>query len=281
MPSSSLSESTTPPLPPVKIKVKKHPRRQSAKTAIKREESPETANATSPIVKRELSPADGIPTPPKKRARNGNNNNLPTSTRNNGHSWDHPDELDYIEPGWDQDKTISFLLANKFSVPGRPGHSTALIKIPEFGGSLIPARYRIPLMWVARYMWQSLHLVINAADRDGEWDSFRWGILHLSRLCTHLMESAKKTYEDFGIDRRWRCPAFDRALVRFKAKWLIQNPEHVQSFWESFGEEEFEKDILLFSMHLCLTSKRTCTELVCRLEAMGAQRVQGIPSHRR
>jgi hypothetical protein len=261
MPSSSLSEST-PPRHPVKIKVKKHPRRQSAKTAIKREESPETANATLSIAKRELSPADGIPTPPKKRARNGNNDSVPASARSNEDGWDHPDELDYVEPGWDQDKTVSFLLANKFSVPERPGHSTALVKIPEFGGSLVPARYRIPLMWVARYMWESLHLVLNAADRDGEWDSFRWSILHLSRLCTHLIESAKKMCEDFGIDRKWRCPAFDRALVRFKAKWLIPTPEHVQSFWESFGEKEFENDVLMFSMHFCSISNE-CLLSVC------------------
>lgn len=57
---------------------------------------------------------------------------------------------------------------------------------------LLPKAYRVPLMFVAKFQWESLRLVLTSADPASEWDEFRFDIVHLSRLCRHLLEEAER-----------------------------------------------------------------------------------------
>ncbi|KAK6988658.1 hypothetical protein R3P38DRAFT_3443537 [Favolaschia claudopus] len=112
----------------------------------------------------------------------------------------------------------------------------------------LPTPYRLPLLWTAKYLWTSLHLVLTAdpAIRGKEWRETRFEILHLARLIDVLLKTVNAPSKSPGkedantMDPAWRCPPFDRALRRFWHHWLISRDEFVRDFWREFGEEEFE-----------------------------------------
>lgn len=85
--------------------------------------------------------------------------------------------------------------------------------------------------------------MLTANDPSAEWKDYKFRILHLARLIAHFVQDATESTGD-GMERKWRCLAFDRALVRYKKYWLIQEPEFVQRFFEAYGEEEYNRDIL-------------------------------------
>ena len=203
--------------------------------------------------------------------------------------WKHPAELEFMTHlDWSQDKMIRYLRQNAFSVPARPANASkqAFIKIVNRKNHVthLPAKYRVPLMFVAKFWWESLRLVLNSESREEEWNLYRMDILHLERLCTRLFEEARAATgtagniadgQDVGsastsggliptsasasssrtggsrgknvigtMDRDWRCPTFDRALTRFWHKWMVSREQYVKEFWEDYGEEEFQIDVL-------------------------------------
>jgi hypothetical protein len=46
----------------------------------------------------------------------------------------------------------------------------------------LPRGYRLPLLWVAKFLWTSVALVpgAKAAIRQREWDSAKFEILHIA-----------------------------------------------------------------------------------------------------
>lgn len=167
--------------------------------------------------------------------------------------WRHPDELLYIsEAGqtWDDTSIIRFLVANAFSIPPRPPNTPAYpwlhVVCADATEVLLPRGYRTPLLWVAKFLWTSLQLVLTAhpAIRQEEWDKAKFEILHIARLCARLLDGARKAMSEEKLNRRWRCAPFDRALHRYWRKWVIMRDELVEAFWRDFGEEEFEGDVL-------------------------------------
>ncbi|KAJ7249886.1 hypothetical protein C8J57DRAFT_1355889 [Mycena rebaudengoi] len=173
-------------------------------------------------------------------------------------SWRHPDELAYIRSRgstWDDMAIVSFLTSNALSIP--PRRTGKGSKDPERGGQdgkvvVLPRAYRIPLLWVAKFQWTSLALVLsaNAEIRKREWDSVKWEILHIARLCEGLLAAARRemgvgaTGGAGGMARDWRYPPFDRALTRYWYHWLVMRDEFVRDFWREFGEEEYKIDVL-------------------------------------
>ncbi|KAJ7142708.1 hypothetical protein C8R44DRAFT_760992 [Mycena epipterygia] len=193
---------------------------------------------SAPIVKRE-------PTPPPMPA-------APISPR----SWRHPAELPYIRsPGklWDDMAIVRFLAAHAFSVPPRSTNSAepwVSIRYAADGSEVaLPRAYRLPLMWVANYEWTSVKLVLtaHAAILQREWDSTKFEILHIARLCAGLLDAAKAQMDEGVMEKGWRWPAFDRALRRYWYGWLIMRDEFVRDFWREFGEDEFAGDVLKLS----------------------------------
>ncbi|KAJ7066846.1 hypothetical protein B0H15DRAFT_159682 [Mycena belliarum] len=203
--------------------------------AIAAQEAEDAAAASAPVVKREP-----LPTP------------LPLASHP-PRSWRHPDELPYIRTGgktWDDMAIVRFLRANVFSVPPRSTRTLdQWVSVRRADGSevVLPRGYRLPLLWVARFQWTSLQLVLTAdtAIRQRDWDNTKFELLHIARLCATLLEKARAQMEDGGaIERGWRCALFDRALRRYWYSWLIMRDEFVRDFWREFGEAEFTSDVL-------------------------------------
>ncbi|TFK24139.1 hypothetical protein FA15DRAFT_431429 [Coprinopsis marcescibilis] len=177
--------------------------------------------------------------------------------------WRHPAELEYIcRQDWPQETMITYLCQNAFNVPPRDirpsRHFTEITSFDETV-TFIPKGYRIPLMFVAKFQWESLRLVLTSSNPDSEWSEFKFDIIHLSRLCSHLLKDARKAVlqappgqplksakgDRIGLlDRHWRCPMFDRALTRFYRRWMICREWSVKLFWEEFEEDEYEFDVL-------------------------------------
>ncbi|EFI26963.1 hypothetical protein CC1G_15364 [Coprinopsis cinerea okayama7 len=181
--------------------------------------------------------------------------------------WKHPSELLFIcRDDWPQDMMISYLTQNVFSVPPRDTRPTrvfASITSRDGTTTLLPKGYRIPLMFVAKFQWESLRLVLTSSDPEKEWDEFKFDIVHLSRLCSHLLKAARKAAMELpynspagtpmksvkgdrvgSVDRNWRFAMFDRALTRFYRKWMVGREWSLRRFWEDYGEEEYEADVL-------------------------------------
>ena len=162
--------------------------------------------------------------------------------------WKHPAELQYIRRAdWSQDLMITYLCQKAFTVPPRQLNTT--LSYTEITRSYsgekinIPRGYRIPLMFVAKFQWESLCLVLNSAS---EWEEYKFDIIHLSRLCTHFFKQAKSAASENKLTKSWRSPMFDRALIRFYRKWMVSREWSVKKFWEEFEEDEYQLDVLKF-----------------------------------
>ena len=127
------------------------------------------------------------------------------------------------------------------------GAAPTCVMISGTNGSItsIPWRYRVPLMFVAKFQWQSLRQVMISPTREQDLEDCKYDILHVGRLIAGLLDEARLVKEKTGyMDRSWRCQTFDRALVRYYRRWLLSSERYMRDFWVEFGEEEFEKDIL-------------------------------------
>jgi hypothetical protein len=173
-----------------------------------------------------------------------------TCPKHDPQRWKHPTELDFIEPNdWGDNQIITYLFKNGFSIPGRSGASSLSIPLLELStrkGEIItlPRGYRIPLMFVAKFQWKSLQLVITSPRRKEDWEAHKFDILHVARLCAKLLEEAKTVHAAGKMDKTWRCTTFDRALTRYYRRWLVSRDRFVRGFWLEFHEEEFETDVL-------------------------------------
>lgn len=162
--------------------------------------------------------------------------------------WKHPAELEYIRRAdWSQDLMITYLCQKAFTVPPRQLNTTlSYTEITRsFSGEKIhvPRGYRIPLMFVAKFQWESLRLVLNSSS---EWEEYKFDIIHLSRLCTHFFKQAKSAASENKLNKSWRSPMFDRALIRFYRKWMVSREWSVKKFWEEYEEDEYKLDVLKF-----------------------------------
>lgn len=186
--------------------------------------------------------------------------------------WRHPDELDYFRPyDWSEDKIISQLRSMVFTVPPPVTGKQSFIEITLYDDGdfnkprpiKVPRGYRVPLMFVAKFQWASLKLVLTSGQREKEWSDYKFDILHLSRLCQRFFSealtackhgtieippmksrAAEVQSESEAMTRKWRCPTFDRALARYNKNWLISREEFLRDFYIEFEDEEYVKDVL-------------------------------------
>ncbi|KAK6969449.1 hypothetical protein R3P38DRAFT_3243245 [Favolaschia claudopus] len=239
------------------------------------------ASASSPPL---ASTSASAPPPSTKPTKPTTKTKSPKKTKDPA-PWRHPAELPYIRSPstkrddggggkWDDMAIVRFLVTKAgFSIPPRstsspPSDELFQVHFPlsldpnqdldTKAGEVVslPLPYRLPLLWTAKCLWTSLHLVLTAdpAIREREWRETRFEILHLARLIEALVTGANRgsdegeaasSQADSGetkntIAATWRCPPFDRALRRFWHHWLISRDEFVRDFWTEFGEEEFE-----------------------------------------
>lgn len=168
----------------------------------------------------------------------------------NPEPWKHPDELPYIRrEDWSQDLMLEYLCQKSFSIPPRDSNPNNFMEIiPKDGQPIsIPRKYRVPLMFLAKFQWESLRLVLNAPEPAKEWQEFKFDIIHITRLCQHLFHQAREAKEKSGpkgLDKMWRSPMFDRVLTRFYHHWFISREWSLKHFYQEFQEEEYQVDIL-------------------------------------
>jgi hypothetical protein len=104
-------------------------------------------------------------------------------------------------------------------------------------------------MFVAKFQWESLRLVLNATDSLAEWQEYKFDIIHVSHLCHHLFEQAKRAAP---LEKMWRSKMFDRVLTRFYHKWLVNREWSVKNIYFKFDEEEYAIDVLKYGAPLVL-----------------------------
>jgi len=173
----------------------------------------------------------------------------------NSQPWRHPDEFPYVQHhDLSQNVLIEYLRHKVFNIPPRELHSTiSLFQVTTLDGTVIalPRGYRVPLMFITKFQWDSLMLVLTSENRQTEWEEYKFDILHLSKLCQHLFAQAE---EARGIDRSWRCATFDRVLTRFYHRWFISREWSLRKFWQEFGEEEYTDDVLKHGVYFLTIS---------------------------
>ncbi|KAJ7936695.1 hypothetical protein B0H13DRAFT_2303395 [Mycena leptocephala] len=160
--------------------------------------------------------------------------------------WRHPAELVFID-NWDDMSIIRFFIANAFTIPPRTANAREPLRVSCADGSTValPFRYRTPLLWVSKFLWRSLEIVLTAPGFPAEWNEDKYAILHVARQCAGLIDSARASagsHGKDGIDQAWRCAMFDRALLRYWYEWLNVRDDFVKAFWEEFDEEDFDSD---------------------------------------
>lgn len=225
------------------------------------------------------------------------------ATSDNPTPWRHPDEFPFVSRAdWSQDLMMEYMRYHSFTVPPRDSPSSIQLIPILLWGSLpptvdpvasesslavwLPRGYRVPLMFIAKFQWDSLRIVLNAPDPKADWEAFKFNILHLSRLCQHLFQQAREarrqairkvdTSQDKavlkalakgekdravlgGFDKNWRCPSFDRLLTRFYNKWFLSTDEWLENFFNEFDEEEYhEQDVLKHGTLIAYTYTSTC-----------------------
>jgi len=105
-------------------------------------------------------------------------------------------------------------------------------------------------MFVAKFQWDSLKLVLTSPDPQKEWEEYKFDIIHLCRLCESLLIQAAEAQMQAGgtgakgIDRLWRSATFDRVLTRFYHRWFVSREWSIRKFWEEFDDDEYDGDIL-------------------------------------
>ncbi|KAJ7804836.1 hypothetical protein B0H14DRAFT_2611994 [Mycena olivaceomarginata] len=122
---------------------------------------------------------------------------------------------------------LRFLLYTAISIPPRPastrGASPFVFVLCRGGTEVaLPRKYRLPLLWVQKFMWQSVPLVQPLVS----WNHGKWDVLHVARLARS---------RERGVTESWRYPTFDRALLRYWHRWLLSRDGFVEDFWKEFG----------------------------------------------
>lgn len=147
---------------------------------------------------------------------------------------------------WPDTKIFQYLLSNVFSLPGKQQHGTHYFTLhtPLYGDVMIPMKYRIPLLWTVKYQWHSLFLVLTAKKRKEEWEEYKLRILHVARIVNGFLEEAKKTVTGSKCDKTWRCPMFDRVLVRYWDHYLINDQENIDDYERKYGQVPYKDDVL-------------------------------------
>ena len=85
-------------------------------------------------------------------------------------------------------------------------------------------------MFAAKFMRESLKLVLELLMHTEDWEECKFDILHVARLCLRFLGEAKRAglidgeqenktkrrrWRNGGMSRMWRCETFNRMLIRY------------------------------------------------------------------
>ncbi|KJA26678.1 hypothetical protein HYPSUDRAFT_213227 [Hypholoma sublateritium FD-334 SS-4] len=145
---------------------------------------------------------------------------------------------------WSQDALVTHLWEKTFSIPPREYNPSApFVWVELASGELVtlPHGYRLPLMFVAKYRWET---TLSKISNERQWKQERSNMFHLSRLCENLFRRAKVKASRGGMEKGWRCVMFDRLLARFYKHWARNDPEGGKGFLTTHGAKEYDRDVL-------------------------------------
>ena len=147
---------------------------------------------------------------------------------------------------WSHDELLSHLCSKAFTIPPRdynPSAPFVYVRTEDGIITTLPHGYRIPLMFVAKYQWETIYRTLSLQNRQ-QWEAGRDEIFHLSRLCHVLFSKARAKAEGSGMEKGWRCVMFDRVLTRFYKGWPVSSPAKLEAFISHFSSKEYERDVL-------------------------------------
>ena len=147
---------------------------------------------------------------------------------------------------WSDDELLSHLCSKAFTIPPRdynPSAPFVYVRTEDGLVTTLPHGYRIPLIFVAKYQWETIFRTLSLQNRH-HWEAGRDEIFHLSRLCHVLFSKARAKAEASGMEKGWRCVMFDRLLTRFYKGWPVSSPAKLDAFISHFGSKEYERDVL-------------------------------------
>ena len=178
---------------------------------------------------------------------------------------------------WSDDELLSHLCSKAFTIPPRdynPSAPFVYVRTEDGLVTTLPHGYRIPLMFVAKYQWETIFRTLSLQNRR-HWEAGRDELFHLSRLCHVLFSKARAKAESSGMEKGWRCVMFDRLLTRFYKGWPVSSPAKLEAFISHFSSKEYERDVLkngMPSSYPTLAFFLLYTNHNSRLEKMGVKR---------
>lgn len=181
---------------------------------------------------------------------------------------------------WSQDALVTHLWEKTFSIPPREYNPSApFVWVQLASGELVtlPHGYRLPLMFVAKYRWET---TLSKISNERQWKQERSNMFHLSRLCENLFRRAKVKASRGGMEKGWRCVMFDRLLARFYKHWARNDPEGGTGFLTTHGAKEYDRDVLKHGMRSVVFD--ACQLIYFfRLETMVSPRLERSQDDRR
>ena len=174
---------------------------------------------------------------------------------------------------WSGDELLSHLCSKVFTIPPRdynPSAPFVHVRTEDGVTTILPHGYRIPLMFIAKYQWETTIRTLSLQNRHS-WEAVRDELFHLSRLCHTLFSKARAKAESGGMEKGWRCVMFDRVLTRLYKGWPVSSPAKLEAFISHFGSKEYEGDVLKYGMSAFYPPAFN-VEHNARLEKMGVKR---------
>ena len=175
---------------------------------------------------------------------------------------------------WSDDELLSHLCSKAFTIPPRdynPSAPFVYVRTEDGIVTTLPHGYRIPLMFVAKYQWETIFRTLSSQNRQ-LWEAGRDELFHLSRLCHVLFSKARAKAESSGMEKGWRCLMFDRLLTRFYKGWPVSSPAKLDAFISHFSSKEYDRDVLKNGTQTSPIAFFIHSNHNPRLEKMGVER---------
>jgi hypothetical protein len=103
---------------------------------------------------------------------------------------------------------------------------------------MLPHKYCIPLLWLARVQWDCMKSLLTSTKELCP--TLRLDVLHIARLAVEFPICVRKVEKS----KQFRDVMFDRPLCRFFNRWMGSRDKFVWDFYCEFRDEEYKADIL-------------------------------------
>jgi hypothetical protein len=159
-------------------------------------------------------------------------------------------EMEYPKSeDWPDDKIYEYLISNAVSISplSKPANHAEFCLVTNAKGETtkVTPRYRIPLVFLSKYQWNSLKQVMRSPNRQELWEQFKLSILYIAQLYTLFLEQANNAmaFLTTAAYKKWRSSVFDQSLVRYRFGILVNVEETSMDFWMKYDEKEYLTDL--------------------------------------